>query len=51
MIHHDQCTFAFHVYWFIITVRPLLSAELNNPHFLRPKLSTPKFYEIQPELY
>ena len=38
-------------HWFIIIVRPLLSAELDYPCFFRPKLGTPKFYEIQPELY
>ena len=31
----------------VITVRPLLSAELDYPRFLRPNLSTPKLYEIQ----
>ena len=51
MVHHDQCTFVFHVNWFIITVRPLLYTEFDYPRFLRPKLSTPKLYEIQSDLY
>ena len=33
------------------TVRPLLSAELDYPRFLSPKLSTPNSYEIQSDLY
>ena len=33
------------------TVRPLLSAELDYPRFLRTNLSTPNFYEIQSDLY
>ena len=35
----------------ITTVRPLLSAELDYPRFLRLKLSTPNLYEIQSDLY
>ena len=33
------------------TVRPLLSADLVYPRFLRPKLSTPYLYEIQSNLH
>ena len=33
------------------TVRPLLSADLVYPQFLRPKLSTPDLYELQSNLY
>ena len=31
------------------TVRPLLSAEIDHPCFLRPKNSTPNLYEVQSE--
>ena len=33
------------------TVRPLLSVELDYPRYLRPKFSTPNFYEVQSDLY
>ena len=47
-------TFAAAIYFY--TVRPLLSApllsaELDYPWFLRPKLNTPNLYEIQSVLY
>ena len=35
----------------IYTVRPLLSADLVYPLFLRPNLSTPNLYEIQSNLW
>ena len=33
------------------TVRPLLSAELDYPRFLRPNLSTPNLYELPSDLH
>ena len=33
------------------TVRPLLSAELDYPRFLRSNLSTPNLYDIQSDLH
>ena len=32
------------------TVRPLLSAELDYPRFLKPKFITPNLYEVQSDL-
>ena len=41
--HHDNSNY--------ITVRPLSSAELDYPRFLRPNPITPNLYEIQSDLY